>query len=68
MTAQKAALKLTLLFFSGERWTQERQVEWTDLVRTIERETGRIFIHGKPEATSRVVCDAIRAALAEEGL
>jgi hypothetical protein len=65
-TAQIAALRLALLFHSGETWTHEREIEWTDYIRTIEQATGRAIIHGRFEATTRILCDAIRAALPQE--
>ena len=40
-----------LLFHSGGPWTAERRVEWNDLI-------------GEREATTRILCDAARQALA----
>jgi hypothetical protein len=64
--AQVAALKLALLFHSAGPWTDERQAEWVDLIGLIECETGRGLYHEPTEATSRSLCDAIRAALSLE--
>jgi len=68
-----AALKLVLLFHSGEAWTPERTAEWIDHIRTIEIATGRGLgekINGGEivfagEITTRALCDAIRAVLGE---
>jgi hypothetical protein len=65
LTAQQAALQLALLFHSGEPWTHQREIAWANLIRTIEQETGRTVVQGRIEATTRVLCDAIRAALEE---
>jgi hypothetical protein len=46
-----AALRLPLLFHSGAPWTEERRLEWRSLT-------------GSYEATTKVMCDAIREALA----
>jgi hypothetical protein len=46
-----AALRLPLLFHGGGDWTEERRAEWKALT-------------GSDEATTKVMCDTIRAALA----
>jgi hypothetical protein len=45
------ALRLVLLFHAGGPWDAERQREW-------------LRITGTTEATTKVLCDHIRAALA----
>jgi hypothetical protein len=55
-----------LLFHAGGPWTPERQAEWVDLIRRIERTVGYAIVPGRMEVTTRVLCDAIRAVLREE--
>lgn len=47
-----AALEIPLLFHSSEPWTAERCNQWDILT-------------GSTEATTKVMCDAIRAAIAK---
>jgi len=47
------ALRLVLLFHQGGVWTADAQAEWSRIA-------------GTPEATSKVLCDHVRAVLFEE--
>jgi hypothetical protein len=49
------ALDLVLLFHSGGGWTSESQKRWMTLT-------------GSGDATTRVMCDAVRAALRKAGV
>lgn len=55
----EAALRLVLLFHSPEPWTSSRQLAWTNA----QVEAGVEF--PRDEATTRVLCDTIRAVLGE---
>jgi hypothetical protein len=48
------ALRLVLLFHTGGDWTAERRAEW-------------LRITGSTEATTKVLCDHVRSALALVG-
>ena len=48
------ALKAVLLFHSGGEWDSLRRAEWAALT-------------GSSEATTKVLCDTVRAALAKAG-
>jgi hypothetical protein len=45
-------MRLPILFHQGGEWTKEHQAEW-------------LWITGTTEATSRVMCDTIRALRAK---
>jgi hypothetical protein len=49
--AMYAALRAVLLFHTGEVWDADKQRQWADLT-------------GKPEASTKALCDVARAALA----
>lgn len=62
--AHIAAMKLVLLFHSGEPWTEEREIEWIKCLRVIENSTGHVLCGARrPEVTTRVLCEAVRAAM-----
>ncbi len=49
----RATLEAVLLFHSGSPWTPEKQAQWKTLT-------------GADEATTKVLCDQVREALAVE--
>lgn len=60
----RGAGELTLMFHSGEPWDAERSSKWMSLLHTLigtEIQRTRIFDYG---ATTKNLCDAVRAALA----
>lgn len=50
LSAMRDALELTLLFHDGGEWTTERRARWEELT-------------GVGEATTRILCNAIRQAM-----
>lgn len=46
------ALHAVLLFHSGDRWDTEKNARW-------------LLLTGSEEATTKVLCDTVRAALAD---
>lgn len=62
LTAARAALRLVLLFHNGP-WSSQEAVQWLARLREVESATGAALSH---EATTRALCDAVRAALSSE--
>ncbi len=54
----RSALELPLMFHAGGAWTADMRRRWKEI-------TGDIA--GGQEATTKIMCDAIRAALATDG-
>lgn len=63
--ALQAACKMTLLFHSASPWDASKRIQWNELRRQIN-----LAIDGIPgeifeDATTKVLCDAVRAALGD---
>jgi hypothetical protein len=52
MSTQTDALEAVLLFYSVSPWDEQKKKRWMNLT-------------GKEEATTKVLCDTVRAALVE---
>lgn len=58
--SKDAALRMALLFHSGERWDEKASGEWIRLQLLVGH------FDRKVEATSKVLCNAVRHALAQK--
>lgn len=60
------ALKLVLMFHSGAPWTDERRLDWVNgLTRLLGPAMSRRERFASDEATTKNLCDAVRAAIAK---
>jgi len=62
LDALQAACKMTLLFHSASPWDASKRIQWNKLRRQIIKDCDKEIFE---DATTKVLCDAVRAALAE---